>query len=144
MQYTLGKIDTWAGDVLNRPGALARVLEALGAAGANLEFVVARQVSRNTSRVFVSPLTSAAQRKAASDVGLVRADSMHVLRIEGPDRPGLAARLARHFADAGVNIRGLSASSQNRKVVLYFGFSTPDEFKSALRAARKTVGGTGK
>lgn len=144
MAYKIGRVDVWVGDILNRPGALARVLEALAGCGANIEFLIARQVSRNTSRVFLSPLTTAAQRKAAADVGLVRADSLHSLRVEGPDKPGLAARLSRAMADAGLNIRGVSAAARSRTVSLYFGFSTADELKAALRIAKKALGGGGK
>lgn len=141
MAYRIGKIDVWVGDVMNRPGSLARVLEALANSGGNLEFIVARQVSRNTSRVFVAPLTTAAQRKAAGDVGLVRAAGMHSLRVEGPDKPGLAAGLARELADAGLNLRGVSAAARDKKVSLYFGFSSADDLKSATRVVKRALGG---
>lgn len=141
MGYAFAKVDVWVGDILNRPGSLARVLEARDAAGADLEFLVARQVSRNTSRVFLSPLRTAAQRRAAADVGLVRAENMHSMRIEGPNKPGLAARISRALADAGLNIRGVSAARQNAKVALYFGFSSADDLKTAVRVAKRAVSG---
>ncbi len=144
MGYAFAKVDVWVGDILNRPGSLARVLEALDAAGADLEFLVARQVSRNTSRVFLSPLRTAAQRRAAADVGLVRAENMHSMRIEGPNKPGLAARISRALADAGLNIRGVSAARQNAKVALYFGFSSADDLKAAVRVAKRAVSGGAK
>lgn len=144
MGYAFAKVDVWVGDILNRPGSLARVLEALDTAGADLEFLVARQVSRNTSRVFLSPLRTAAQRKTAADVGLVRAENMHSMRIEGPNKPGLAARISRALADAGLNIRGVSAAAQNAKVALYFGFSSADDLKTAVRVAKRAVSGGAK
>lgn len=139
MAYKIGKVEVWAGDLVNRPGMLARVLEALSNAGADLEFVIARRVTQNTSRVFIAPLTSAAQRRAAGDVGLLRAGGMHTLRIEGPDRPGLGARLTRAIADAGINVRGLSSAAVARKSVCYVAFATEEEARQAARILRKVV-----
>lgn len=139
MAYKVGKVEVWAGDVRNRPGMLARVLEALSNAGADLEFVVARRVTENTTRVFVAPLSSAAQRRAAGDVGLVRAVGMHTLRIEGPDRPGLGARITRAVADAGINVRGLSSAAVSRKSVCYMALATEEDAKEATRAVKREL-----
>jgi hypothetical protein len=139
MAYKIGKVEVWAGDMMNRPGMLARVLEALSNAGADLEFVVARRVTANTSRAFVAPLTSAAQRRAAGDVGLVRTSGMHTLRIEGPDRAGLGARLTRALADAGINMRGLSSAAVARKSVCYIAFATAEEAGQAGKILKKAL-----
>ncbi len=56
MPYTVKKVDIWAGDILNRPGMLARVLESLTQAGAQLDFMIARRVNEQTSRLFVAPV----------------------------------------------------------------------------------------
>lgn len=139
MKYTIKPVEVWAGDILNRPGSLARVLEALTLAGADLEFIVARRVTANTSRVFVAPLRTARQRAAARDVELRVAEGIHALRIEGPDKPGLAAALARTCADAGLNMRGVSAAMIGRKCVFYVAFQSPAEATAAQRAFRKHV-----
>lgn len=144
MSYKVSKIQVYAGDIMNRPGMLARVLEALAAAGANLEFVIARRVTENTSRVFVAPLNNAKVLRAAADVGLSRAAAMHALRIEGPDRPGLGARITRAIADAGVNIRGLSAASPGKRNVCYIAFAKADELTRAMSALKKLLGGRGR
>lgn len=144
MSYKISKADVFAVDVLNRPGMLARVLEAVGNAGANLEFVIARQVSRNTSRVFLSPLMGKFQLRAAADVGLVRADGIHTLRIEGPDKAGLGAKLTRGLAAAGLNIRGLSAASIKKGSVCYVAFATTDEATLAAKVLKKVLSGKSK
>ena len=141
MAYVIAKATVWAGDVLNRPGRLARVFEALAAAGANLEFVVARRVSANTSRVFVAPLSTVRQRRAATDVGLVPADRMHVLRIDGPNRAGLGATVTRATADAGINLRGFSGAVIGTKLVCYLAFESDSDAGLALRAVRKSLAG---
>ena len=73
MSFSVKPVDAYATDVMNRAGMLARVLEALTNAGADLEFVIARRVTQNTSRVFVAPLKGAKVLRAASDVGMQRA-----------------------------------------------------------------------
>lgn len=139
MAYKIGKATVWAGDVMNRPGQLARVLETLSSAGADLEFVVARRVSPNTSRVFLAPLRSPRERRAADAIGLVPAGGMHVLRIEGPNRAGIGAALTRSVADAGINLRGLSGAVIAKKLVCYLAFESESDAGPATRAIRKSL-----
>jgi len=139
MAYTVKKVEVWAGDVANRPGTLARVLEALAQAGAVLEFLVARRVTENTTRVFVAPLKGKKQKQMAGDVGLVPAPGMHTIRIEGPDRAGLGAQVARAVAADGINVRGASAAGLGRKSVFYLAFKTENDAKAAASAVRKAL-----
>jgi hypothetical protein len=137
--YTINKVDVWAGDIRNRPGMLARVLEALAQSGAELEFLIARRVTENTSRVFLAPLKGVKQKRTALDVGLVQAEGMNSLRIEGPDRAGLGALVARAVADHGLNLRGASGAAIGRKTVLYLAFESADEVKAAAGVVRKLL-----
>jgi hypothetical protein len=139
MAYSIKPVEVYATDTMNRPGMLARILEALAAAGANLEFVIARRVSENTSRAFVAPLRGAKVMRAAADVGLVKAAGMHAFRIEGPDRPGLGAKITRAIAAEGINVRGLSAASIKKQSVTYIAFATKGEMASAMKAAKKAL-----
>ncbi len=82
MSYTINKVDVWAADIPNRPGTLAHVLDGLRNAGAQLEFLSARRVNARISRVFVAPIKGAKQQRAASKVGLARAQGMYSMRIE--------------------------------------------------------------
>lgn len=141
MSYSVKRAAVWVGDIMNRPGMLARVLEALSAAGANLEFLIARRVSDNTSRVFVSPIKGKRQEAAARDVGLMPADTMHTVRVEGPDQPGLASELTRGVAGSGVNLRGASAAAVDGKAVIYLGVTTASEADAALRAVKGVIAG---
>lgn len=139
MSFIIRKVDIWAVDVLNRPGMLARVLESLSNAGANLEFVVARRVTENTSRAFVAPLRGATQTRAARAVDMVLANGMHCLRVEGPDRPGLGAELTRRLGDSNVNLRGLSAASIQGRAVCYIAFAAEPDCRKAATILSKTL-----
>jgi len=105
MSYTINKVDVWATDIPNRAGTLSSVLEGVSNAGAQLEFLIARKVDDSTSRVFAAPIKGPKQQRAAASVGLARAAGMHSLRIEGPDRAGLGAKITNAVAEKGINLR---------------------------------------
>jgi hypothetical protein len=139
MPVKLSKVDVYAADIMNRPGMLARILEALALGGANLEFVIARRVTANTSRVFVAPLVGKPALRAAADIGLVKATSMHVLRIEAPDRPALGATITRALAATGLNLRGLSAASVKKQSVCYIALASADDLKTAMKILKRVL-----
>ena len=136
MAYKIGKVDVWAGDIPNRPGTLAGVLDALRKAGSNLEFMIARKASAKTSRVFVAPIRGAKQQRAAKAAGLAKARKMHSVRIEGPNRRGLGARITRAIAEQGVNLRGASAAGMGKNAVFYLAVESAKHLNAATRAVR--------
>ena len=140
MAYTVNKVEMWTGEIDDRVGGLAEKLEALADAGADLEVVVARRQPHRPGKgvVFVGPLTGAKVQKAAEAAGLTKARDLVALRVEGPNKPGECSRLARRLADAGLNLRGLTATVLGNKFALSLGFdSDADATKAAgvLRAA---------
>ncbi len=139
MAYTVKPVDVWAADIMNRPGMLARVLEALSNAGAQLEFMIARKATDRTSRVFVAPLTNTKQKKAASDSGLVRASGLYALRIEGPNRPGLGALITRAVAANGINLRGASAAGIGNKALFYLAVNSEADRKTAMAVVKSAL-----
>lgn len=139
MAFTVRAVEVFVADVRNRPGMLARVLEALRNAQANLEFVIARRITEDTSRIFVAPLKGIAQRRAAADVGMVPAVGLHTVRIEGPDRAGLAADLSRALAAAEINLRGMSAATIGRKSVIYLAFESQPDADQGTRVVRAAL-----
>ena len=72
MKMNVSRTDTWAATIEDRPGGLADKLGALAAAGANLEFIIARRApeQRGSGVVFVTPLKGAKQVRAAQAAGL--------------------------------------------------------------------------
>src|ERR1700752_1721645 len=124
MSFTVTKVDVWSSRIEDKPGGLARVLEALGSAGANLECVIARRDPSKSGSgvVFLTPVKGPAARKSAKSEKLSPAKNLATLKIAGDDAAGLGGRIAMAIADAGVNLRGVSAASLGRKFVAYLGF----------------------
>ncbi len=141
MAYTVRKVDVWAGEVADRPGGLASTLAALQQAGSNIEFMVARRApdKPGTGVVFLTPLKGAKQKAAAQRAGLGTSDSLHSVRVEGPDRAGLGAKMTDALANAGINLRGISAAALGRRAVSYFAFDSAADADSAVRVLKKAL-----
>jgi predicted amino acid-binding ACT domain protein len=109
-------------------------MKALAEGGANLDMVVARRTPERPGEgvVFVAPVKGVRQSRAATQAGFTRAAGLHTVRAEGPDKPGLGARITEALAQAGVNLRGLSAAAIGKKCVVYLAVDTAD---AAARAA---------
>ena len=115
------RVDTWAVSLKDKPGTLAAKLKALSAAGANLEFVIARRApeKRGAGVVFVTPIKGTKQSRAAGAAGFKKAKNLHAVRVEGSDKRGQGAKLAQALAAKGINLRGLSAAAIGKKFVCH-------------------------
>ena len=141
MAYAIGKVAVWAGEIADRPGGLASTLAALKAAGSNIEFIVARRApdKPGTGVVFVTPIKGAKQKAAAQSAGLSTSESLHSVRIEGPDRAGLGGQMADALAGAGINLRGISAAALGRRAVSYLAFDSAADADAAVRVLKKSL-----
>ena len=141
MRYAISKVAVWAGEIADRPGGLARTLAALAAAGANIEFIVARRApdKPGTGVIFVTPIKGAKQKAAAQNAGLATSESLHSVRLEGPDRPGLGGKMADVLAGAGINLRGISAGALGRRAVTYLAFDSAADAEAAVRFLKKSL-----
>jgi hypothetical protein len=141
MAYTVTKVDVWAGEIADRPGGLGSTIEALSSAGANLEFLVSRRSPDRpgTGVVFLTPVKGAKQKNAARAAGLNTTDSLHSVRVEGPDRPGLGTKMTQAIADASINLRGVSAAALGRRAVTYLAFDNAADANNAIRALKKAL-----
>ncbi len=139
MKLTVNRTDVWAATIEDRPGGLADKLAALAAAGANLEFIIARRTGEQPGKgvVFVTPLKGAKQTKAAVDAGFLKTESLHSLRVDGPDKPGIGSRMTKALADAGVNLRGLSAAAIGRRFVTHLALDTAEDVAKAAAVLKK-------
>ncbi|MHC4717165.1 MAG: ACT domain-containing protein [Planctomycetota bacterium] len=135
MAMKVSKLQMWVAGIKDEPGALAAKLHALAEAGASFDFVLARRTPEKKGKgvVFLAPLTGARQLRAAKKNGVRRSKSIYALRIEGPDKPGMGARVAGALAEAGLNLRGLSAAVIGRRFVLHLAL---DKAADAVKAAR--------
>ncbi|HKY07926.1 MAG TPA: amino acid-binding protein [Candidatus Binatia bacterium] len=141
MAYTVKKVDVWAGEIADRPGGLASTLSAMSKAGASIEFVVARRAADKpgTGVVFLTPIKGAKQKGAAQQAGLATSESLHSVRVEGPDRAGLGAQMADALAGAGINLRGISAAALGRRAVSYLAFDSAADSDAAVKILKKTL-----
>ena len=141
MAYSVKKVDVWAGEIADRPGGLASTLAAINKAGANIEFVVARRAPEKpgTGVVFLTPIKGAKQKTVAQQAGLGTSESLHSVRVEGPDRAGLGARMTDALATAGINVRGISAAALGRRAVSYLAFDSAADSDAAIRILKKAL-----
>ena len=141
MAYSVKKVDVWAGEIADRPGGLAENIQSLSNAGANLEFIIARRAADKpgTGVVFVTPIKGAKQKSAAQGAGLASTDSLHSVRVEGPDKAGLGAKMTNAISEAGINLRGLSAAALGRRAVSYLAFDSAADADSAVSILRKAL-----
>jgi predicted amino acid-binding ACT domain protein len=87
--------------------------------------------------VFVTPLKGAKQVKAAEAAGFLRTGSLHSVRLEGADKPGLGAKMTKALAGAGINLRGLSAAAIGKRFIAYLALDTADDGEEAIRVLKK-------
>ena len=141
MAYAIKKVDVWAGEVEDRPGGLGAKLTALSAAGANFEFLISRRApdKPGTGVVFLTPIKGAKQKSAAQQAGLNTTDSLHSVRVEGPDRAGLGTKMTQALADRGINLRGISAAALGRRAVTYLAFDSAADADNAIRILKKAL-----
>ena len=89
----------------DRPGELARLGQATGEAGVNLQGMCAfTGEGRGIIHILVDDAQAAAARQALEEAGMGVADEREVLVVDMEDRPGTLGELARSLAEASVNI----------------------------------------
>jgi hypothetical protein len=143
MPYVVKKLEVWTGEIDNKVGGLASQLEPLAKAGVDLQFLVARRQPHRPGRgvVFLSGISGAKGTKAAAAAGLAKASDVVALRVEGPNKAGAAYQVTRRLADAGINLRGVSAGVMGRKFQLFLAFDNAADADKAARSLR-AAGGT--
>ena len=139
MKLTVSRIDMWAAGIKDRPGGLSEKLAALSEAGASLEFVMARRAPERPGKgvVFLAPVKGARQIRTAKKAGFHKTKSLHAVRIEGPDKPGLGTGLTEELAAADINVRGLSAAVVGKRFVLHLALDSAADATKASRLLRR-------
>lgn len=138
MGLKIERADVWAASIPDAPGGLAKVLAELKGAGANLEFVIARRAADKPGSgvVFLTPLSDEGQINAAGRVGFKPTSSVHSVKVEGPNVPGIGAELTAKLAAAGLNLRGLSAAVVGDRFVMYIGLDSAADADKACEVLR--------
>ena len=99
------------------PGTLAKVAEALGAAGVNLDGFAGMEAGGRGIGHFLVEDAAAARRAIEQAGGTVGAERDAVV-VEAEDRPGELGKVARKVATAGVNIMAAYVATNSRIVVV--------------------------
>lgn len=140
MAIAVKKVTLWRKEVANDPGVLADVLAPLAEVGANLRVVmgygIPGQVSRAVIEVF--PITGKRVIAAATAAGL-SASPIPCLLVEGDDRPGLAASMARGIADQGINIAFVIGETVGPEFSAVFGFNSDADAAAATKAIKRAA-----
>jgi hypothetical protein len=103
-------------NVENEPGALARVGEALGNAGINIDGV-AGVASEDGSSVHILVPDGGIAREALREAGIECGGEREVEIVSVVDQPGELGRHLRRVAEAGVNVDLVYLATGNRLVI---------------------------
>jgi hypothetical protein len=104
----------------DRPGELARVGEALGAAGVNIEGLCGMGME-GRGLIHLCVMDATAAKAALEGAGLKvegELDAILADPIGTANEPGTMGMIARRVADAGINVRVLYLATNNRAVVV--------------------------
>lgn len=139
MKLKVSRAEMWSATIDDQPGGAARVLDPLAEAGANFEFAFARRAPEMPGRglLFVLPVKGKKVVSAAQSAGLARAESIHTVKVEGGDRPGTSAAIARALADSGVSFRAFSAIAVGRKFAAYLALDSEEDAAKVVGVLRK-------
>ena len=141
MKLEMKKMNVWVTTIKDKPGQLASKLAPLTAAGANLDFVIARRShsKAKTGLVFVSPIRGAKQTAAAKKARFKQSKSLHGLKVTGTDKPGLGSKITQCLADAGINLRGFSGVAVAKKAVFNLAFDSAADTAKAGKVLKKAA-----
>ena len=142
MAFEVKKLEVWTGEIDDRVGGLASKLEPLAKAAVDLQFLVARRQTHLAGRgiVFLSGISGARGNRAAAAAGLGKTSDVVALRVEGPNKAGAAYQITRRLADAGINLRGVSAGVMGKKFQLFLAFDNAADADKAARSLRAAGG----
>jgi hypothetical protein len=140
MALSIKKLTLWRGVVENRPGALAEVLEPVAAAGTDLEIVMGyREPGQPTRAVLeIAPVLGRKLTEAVEGAGLLPS-AIPAVQVSGSNRAGLAHKVARALADAGINVAFLVAQAVGRSYSAVFGFESEADAARAVALIRKAA-----
>ena len=99
----------------DRPGELARLGEALGGAGVNVDGFAATTAG-GQGEIHLLVEDAAAARSALEGAGIQVTGEREALVVDAPNSPGELGKAARRLGDAGVNIEVAFPTADGRLV----------------------------
>ncbi|HUQ73253.1 MAG TPA: amino acid-binding protein [Burkholderiales bacterium] len=139
MAIKASRHDVWMAVIDDRAGGAADKLEALARAGADLEVVFARRTPEHSGQgvLFASPMEGAKVTRAAAEAGFKRSETIHGIRIEGTDKAGLGAKIARSLAEANISFRGMNGMAMGKNFLSFIAVDTAEDAAKAVKVLRK-------
>ncbi|MDQ5858891.1 MAG: hypothetical protein M3542_11530, partial [Acidobacteriota bacterium] len=132
MAVSVKSITLWRAEVDNRPGTLAGALGPLAESGASLRVAMAYRFPGNESRgaIELYPVSGRRATAAARRAGLSES-GIPTLLVEGDDKPGIGAAIARSLSQAGINVAFFVAQVVGRRYAAVIGFDSQADAKKA-------------
>ena len=129
IELIVDRVELWAASIPDNPGELSKKLAGLKNAGADLDFIIARRDHERPGYavLFIDPLRREREMTAAQALGFTASKSVYSVRVEGDNRPGIAADITQRIAEAGLNLRGFSASTCGSRFLMYLGFDVAED-----------------
>ena len=139
MKLKVSRGDTWMATIEDRAGGAAEKLKPLAQAGADLEFVLVQRTPERDGKgiVTVAPIRGFKVIKAAEAAGFEKPQSLCRVRIEGPDKPGLAAKITGAVAGVGISFRRLTQVAIRGRFVAYLALDSVEDAEKAMRVLKK-------
>src|SRR5215470_1364126 len=140
MLITVKSISLWRKEVVNQVGVLARTLEPMSKAGANLRVLMGYRYPGDATKAAVElfPVAGKKVAAAATEAGLA-ASAIPTLLVEGDDKPGLGQTIAEAISGAQVNMTFFVAQTIGRKFSAVLGFETEADAKTAAPLIKKAA-----
>jgi len=116
----------------DHPGSLAKVGEALGKAGVNIDGICGVTVQgKGVIHILVADAAKARRTLEANHIDVAKETDVVVLDVD--DRPGVLGNVARRLANAGVNLHIAYLATSSKLVV---GADDLDKVRSVAEAKR--------
>jgi hypothetical protein len=140
MAISVKQISLWRVEVDNQPGMLARTLEPLAAAGADLRVVMGYRFPGNNTRAAIElyPVSGKKAVAAAQQAGLAQA-AMPALLLEGDNKAGLGHAISKAIGEAGINLDFLVAQVVGHRFSAVAGFESEADAKKAATLIKKAA-----
>jgi len=138
MALTVKSITLWRKEVENQVGTLARTLEPITKAGANLRVLMGYRYPGEPTKAAVElyPIVGKKVTAAALEAGLATS-AIPALLIEGDDKPGLGLAIAQALSGAGINLNFFVAQTIGKKGTAVIGFDSESDAKNAAALIKK-------
>ena len=116
----------------DHPGSLAKVGEALGKAGVNIDGICGVTVQgKGVIHILVADAAKARRALEANHIDVAKETDVVVLEVE--DRPGVLGNVARRLANAGVNLPIAYLAPSSKLVV---GADDLEQTRAAIEAKK--------